>query len=246
MPKIKYNGCSQTLAINIANFSYAGNLQNHHWYNARYTTEKGGLQAHHLITTGSINTPEWLEYQKLYKYDINSKDNGVMLPSSVQIACQVATHVHRSNHQRGINFQSVIGKYFNANIPRAIPDDIIEILYNNKRTYLHGIKKLLVPIRARAQKNFYCKNGNAKKFSLHMNTVSISIINKMNKFHWCISRYGSDYEKSSPYGCANGNIENESKKRKHCTSRQKTDNKKHDNKNKIGNTMIPMKLKVGS
>ncbi|GLR73176.1 AHH domain-containing protein [Aliivibrio sifiae] len=239
-------GDGSKLAKKIAKKSWSSNLKIHPWYDGKHNTEKGGLQAHHIITTDSLNGRLWEIWRKTYEYDINRANNGVMLPSSTKIACQVETHVHRSNHNRGLDYENIINKYWSGDNPKEIPDEECETLYNDEITYLKGVKKQISEIKKRAENKFYCKKNNKEAFTEDLDDAAEDVIDKLNNFHWTISRYGKDYAPGCKIGCGGGNIESDKKKRESCSHRLKINNKIHQIKNKKNLIMEPRKLKAGS
>ncbi len=238
------SGDGSKLARKIAKKTWSGSLKNHPWYDGKYNTEKGGLQAHHIITTDSVSGRFWEAWRKAYEYDINRANNGIMLPSSTKIACQVETHVHRSNHERGLDYLTVVSKYWGGNEPEEIPDEECEKLYKEELTYLKGVEKMLGVIYRDAQDRFYCESNNNNLFTKDMDNVSRDILSMLDKFYWTISRYGKDYAPGNLIGCACGNIESDKKKRKQCLHR--LERKKHVIENKKGIIMKPRKLRVGA
>ncbi|MGR5286335.1 AHH domain-containing protein [Vibrio maritimus] len=238
-------GDGSKLANNIAKKSWSGSLTNHDWYDGKFLTEKGGLQAHHLIPTNILSGRLWEMWRKAYEYDINRATNGLMLPSNTEIACQVETHVHKSNHNRGLDYDSIVSKYWSEGSIEEIPDSECEKLYSEELTYIKGVKVLLRDIKVRASKKHYCKPSNKEDFTDDLDDVSDDILDKLNSFNWTISRYGKDYSPYSRIGCAGGAVESDKKSREPCPHRLASTGLKHQNKNKKGKIMKPRKLKVG-
>lgn len=239
-------GSGSKLAKAIAKNKWSSDLKNHPWYDSKYDTEKGGLQAHHIITTDSLDGRLWKLWRAAYEYDINRAKNGVMLPSSTRIACQVETHVHRSNHNRGLDYEAVVSKYWGGSSPQPIPDDECDELYSQELTYLKGVKKQISQIKTKAEKKYYCKTTHKSKFTTHLDLAASNIINKLNDFYWTISRYGKDYAPGSKIGCGGGNIESDKKSRECCPHRLNIPNYQHIIRNKKGKIMKPINLKAGS
>jgi hypothetical protein len=46
-------------------------------------------------------TRTWSRYCRQFGYDINRRENGVMLPSVMDVACEFHVPVHRGNHASG-------------------------------------------------------------------------------------------------------------------------------------------------
>lgn len=260
--KVKYEGDSGDLGGNIEENIKGKKFINHPWYIGG-STGRGGLQAHHLITVGSItcltvNNKKcnskcncyWIKRQKTYKYDMNRKNNGVMLPSTVQLACQVQTHVHNSKHSGGLNYSKVKSEYLSHGNQSEIPESVCKDLRVQDLTYLMAIEKLLTRVRMKSDRipSFYCKKGNDNKFTIDMDKVSKLIVQKLNKFELTITTNGKDYAKWSKIGCANGKTDNNKKKNKtvkNCTSRDVNVGKPHEYRNNEGKLMIPIELEVG-
>src|SRR5689334_20062428 len=64
-----------------ANIHKTGSKDAHPWY-----TGGRSLQAHHLICTEALDDDQWTEICFLFGYDINRKENGVMLPAKMPLA----------------------------------------------------------------------------------------------------------------------------------------------------------------
>ncbi|WP_261886074.1 AHH domain-containing protein [Vibrio pomeroyi] len=240
-------GSGSKLAKAIAKNKWSSDLKNHPWYDSKYNTEKGGLQAHHIVTTESLDGHLWKLWREAYEYDINRANNGVILPSSTIIACQVETHVHRSNHNRGLDYDTVLDKYWGGKAkPEEIPDEECEKLYSELRTYLKGVNKQISEIKKRAEKKYYCKSSKKKEFTEDLDDAAEDIVDKLNSFHWTLSRFGKDYAPSSKIGCGGGHIESEKKSREECPHRLNITGTGHAIRNKLGKVMEPRKLEAGS
>jgi hypothetical protein len=159
----------------------------------------------------------------------------------------VETHVHRSNHNRGLDYDSVLDKYWVGNTtPQEIPDAECDKLYSEERTYLKGVIKQISQIKKRAENKYYCKKSNKEQFTEDLDDAADDIVDKLNGFYWTMSRFGKDYAPSSKIGCGGGNIESDKKRREPCPHRLKIAGARHSVRNKLGKTMVPRKLKVGS
>ena len=221
---IKGNGAH--LALEIMNKNYQKGFGFHPWADSNIKMREKtnpnfsqyGLQAHHIITIRNLNSDDWKDYITAYEYNINSWENGVMLPSNVMIACQAYTHVHRSNHSNGI--------------------DITENV-----DYIKSVGKTIDPVKQRANKLYYCKPSRKDKFTVHLNLKSKTILEKMNDFKLTISIHGNDYSNKSMKGCSNGSIESTKKGNADCRCR--LNNKSHGLLNKNMKKIMPRKLEVG-
>ncbi|WP_299022740.1 AHH domain-containing protein [uncultured Photobacterium sp.] len=238
------------LASNIASESHRGSLSNHPWYDRDVAGTAGGLEAHHIITNKNLNSPNWRGWRKAYDYDINEHQNGVMFPSNPQIACQVETQVHRSNHNRGLIYTSLKEKYIDKGEP--IPDSECEKIYKNGLRYLKGVDDEIQEVFDNAKIKYYCKAGKKDEFTEDLRGAAEDILDCLADFTWTISRYGKDYKRGILIGCSNGLDESKNKKRTPCSHRTKeidtNTNQRvliHEYKNGNGIIMKPRKLEVG-
>lgn len=71
-------------------------FENHSWYTGSWS-----LQAHHLICSEAMDDDNWPVWCQRFGYDINCKENGVMLPYFMQLACQLHVPLHRGGHDAG-------------------------------------------------------------------------------------------------------------------------------------------------
>ncbi len=244
-------GSGSVLAQAIKNKHYPRGWESHPWADERVLVNgQKGLEAHHIITTFNLKGKNWVKYRKAYEYDINTWENGIMLPSSTDIACQVKTHVHRSHHQGGLDFIELKDAYWEKdtvedgselyNPSSEVPqDDIDKIKSGGYLTYIKGIDKKLALIVKRAEKNYYCKPGNKALFSKHMNAQSKVVLKLLDSFLFTISTFGHDYSPVSKVGCANDSVESKSKNRDFCRC-----DRNHSLKNN-GSLMKYRRLEVG-
>jgi hypothetical protein len=156
------NGDGQKLRANIIK-----KIEDHRWY-----TEANSLQAHHLICSESMDDDKWYKYCLDFGYDINHKNNGVMLPYFMDLACQLHVPIHRSNHGAG--------KAGGETYPDKITKDLKEISNDIKA-------------------GKYCDNP--KALIEKLNRYSQRILKKIDFFRWTITADGKDY-KSGKNGCA--------------------------------------------
>ncbi len=253
---ILIKGSGQKLADAIKSKNYIGGWSTHPWADGR-TSTKGqmGLQAHHIITTKNLNTKEWKKFREAYEYDINTFNNGVMLPSRTDVACQVYTQVHKSGHSGGLDFNSIKSDYWAESSQssekvepvKQVPDHEAKILSLAEMKYLKSVNKDTNNIKVQASRGYYCKAGNAKKFQDDMDDVSTDILVCIDSFLYTISSFGQDYSKVSNIGCAgDNNVESIGKSRSPCPCRNAaSQQEKHNIKNGLGVVMKPRKLEVG-
>lgn len=142
-------------------------VEKHTWY-----TSARSLQAHHLICSEAMDDDEWNNWCTLFGYDINCKENGVMLPYEMALACQLHVPLHRGNHANGM-----AGGV-------AYPDKITS-----------DLKEISNDIKA----GKYCDKPN--KLTEDLNEYSEFVLGKVDKFIWTITGDGRDY-KTGGIGCA--------------------------------------------
>ncbi len=155
-------GNSGTLSRRIISKS-----KDHRWYIKGWS-----IAAHHLICSESMKNDDWEQYCRDFGYDINHKNNGVMLPMLMDLSCQLHAPLHKSNHSAGAA----------EGIP--YPDKIITDL----REYTNDIKA-----------GNYCDNPDALIDDL--NEYSEFVLGEINAFRWTITTDGRDYN-SGGIGCA--------------------------------------------
>jgi len=148
-------GSGQTLRKDIIS-----NIKNHVWY-----TGSRSLQAHHLICSESMDDDDWHEYCRLFGYDINNKNNGVMLPNTLALACQLHVALHRGNHSAG--------SAGSTPYPAKIKNDLNEI-------------------KSDIKSGNYCSNPDALIEDL--NEYSEFILGEVDSFSWTITSDGLDYK----------------------------------------------------
>jgi len=155
-------GNGQTLRKDIIT-----DIKTHPWYSRAYS-----LQAHHLICSEAMDDDDWYEYCILFGYNINHKNNGVMLPYFMDLACQLHVPLHRGNHDKG---------------------DAGSVPYPD--TIKNGLEKIIDKIKS----GDFCDNPKALVDKL--DKFSKRILKKLNDFRWTVTADGKDY-KSAGNGCA--------------------------------------------
>lgn len=155
-------GCGQKLRSGIIN-----DVKLHAWY-----ISPGSLQAHHLICSEAMDDDNWTEWCFEFGYNINDKLNGVMLPNTMALACQLHVALHRSHHANGLA---------------------------DGAPYPKTVKSRLDPIANDIKSGKYCANPNALVDEL--NDLSEFILKKVDQFKWFLTRDGKDY-KAGGNGCA--------------------------------------------
>ncbi|WP_419812949.1 type VI secretion system tube protein TssD [Bacterioplanoides sp.] len=145
----------------------------HPWFQGDST-----LAAHHIIASEAVQKKRWADYFNMCGYDINCKENGVMLPSRMDMACQLGVPLHLGNHDEG------------------------EANYKNKKiAYTKGCRKLLEEIEKNIKKNEYCDDPD--EILDEINKRSKLILKYLSGFDWTLTKDGRDYDKKSTSGCGN-------------------------------------------
>lgn len=133
--------------------------KDHPWF-----TGPRSLQAHHLVCSEALANPKYAELCRKFGYDINHKSNGVMLPNSMQMACQLHVPLHRGHHASG---------------------------EAGSLAYPARIKKLVFGIIGIAVTGGYCDDSD--QFVDDLNSLSEFILSKVSKFHYTLTADGRDY-----------------------------------------------------
>lgn len=154
-------GAGQTLRKNII-----ARVEDHPWY-----TGPNSLQAHHLICSEAMDNDDWAEAAQLFGYDVNHKNNGVMLPYFMALSCQLHVALHRGNHDKG----TAAGMAY----PEKVAQDL---------------KKFLEDVEA----GKYC--GNPRGLVDKLDNYSRLILKKIDRFSWTITADGRDY-RTGGNGC---------------------------------------------
>ena len=166
-------GNSGTLARNIMkNLTGKTDIKQHQWY-----YQAGSIAAHHIIVSESVATAKWKTYFDLCGYDINHHNNGVMLPTTLESACQLKVPLHRSNHSKGI-----------AKNRGGI-------------SYVRAVKREIKTIVKDITGNKFCNNPKALESG--MNAISNRILKYIDHYIWTLTSDGDDYAPTSTIGCAN-------------------------------------------
>ncbi|MCP4392884.1 MAG: DUF4150 domain-containing protein, partial [Alphaproteobacteria bacterium] len=160
--KCDYKGSGPKLSKNII-----PDITKHKWY-----SDPGSLQAHHLIPSQIIKAGNWPSYCKKFGYDINVKENGIMLPATMALACQLHITRHTGGHSKGI---SDIGL-----------------------SYPKGVNSLLDDVKKMIENGDLCNSD----FTLQdvLDDISSDVSEKIGSFTWTIIADGKDYQKGKQ-GC---------------------------------------------
>lgn len=158
-------GSGQTLRKNII-----AKIEDHSWYSGNHA-----LQAHHLICSEAMDDDKWPGWCADFGYNIDCKENGVMLPYLLELACQLHAPLHRGGHSAG----SAEGEPY----PKKIAKDMKEI----------GEK---------IESGKFCSNPQG--LIEELNKYSKKVLSQVDKFRWTITSDGRDY-KTGGIGCAGTN-----------------------------------------
>ena len=136
-------------------------IEDHPWY-----TGKRSLEAHHLVNKNALSTKTdaaWADICFRFGYDINHKKNGIMLPSTKELACQLFVQRHRGKHG-SVYFEKVLkllfpirekiesGKYCSN------PDKLIKVLNKISGKLLDKIDRFKLLLYSDGME--YNENGN--------------------------------------------------------------------------------------
>jgi hypothetical protein len=160
------SGSSAKLDGNI--FSALGHeRQQHRWF-----IGGASIAAHHLICSEAVDDDEWAEICRKFGYDINRKENGVILPMKMQLACQAHAPLHRGPHDKG----SAGGQ-----------------------SYPRKIKQLVGPLKDRTLSGAYCDNPG--DLTADMDAISKTVAQSVDAFAYTLTADGRDYAPGGR-GCA--------------------------------------------
>ncbi|MCY1016230.1 AHH domain-containing protein [Pyxidicoccus sp. MSG2] len=144
--------------------------ETHSWY-----TGTRSIAAHHLICSEAMADDEdWARYCQEFGYDINRRQNGVMLPSRMDVACELHVPIHRGNHAGG--WAEDLGMAY----PQAVAAKV------------DGV-------RAQLERGAFCVDPG--KLTRRLDKLSAEILVKVSRFTWTLSSDGGDYREGGP-GCA--------------------------------------------
>ena len=215
--------------LNGENKFYGGKFENHPFYypdpsKIGSKNNRNGIEAHHLITNASLKKSQ--KYQALVYmlgYNINHRNNGVLLPSIMEVACTFGVPLHESNH--GATFIIDRKKDPNAkdnehlNKKKIIP---LFPVYNQedelaKLNYEKRINKLMKGLCEIILKNDkICKKKDeriktSKRFINALDKSSKIIFSKIKNFEWTITSDGFTYSPGN-IGCCGFNNQEDKRK----------------------------------
>lgn len=156
-------GVGQLLRKNII-----ADIKDHDWYTGPWS-----LEAHHLICSEAMaDNDNWADYCRKFGYDINRKNNGVILPKTMALACQLGVALHRGNHYKG---------------------------QADGQSYPGRIMRDLQEVESDIKSGSFCENPNGLIDEL--DAISKAIVKKINAFRWTITYDGRDY-RNDGCGCS--------------------------------------------
>lgn len=171
-------GNSGKLARNILEAHYGDIPQNKHPLTEPTLPGQGGngytSEAHHLICSESMDDDEWKKLRKVFGYNINCKENGIFLPASMLVACQLHIPLHFKNHEKG------------------------EALY--KLNYVEAVKNVIDSVKRKVKKKSYCDDIECATFISDLNDCSKRIWGHVKSFAWGLSSDSEDYDTNGA-GC---------------------------------------------
>jgi hypothetical protein len=144
-------------------------LSEHPWYAGPFS-----LAAHHLICLEALDGAEWAGFCRQFIYHPDRKQNGVLLPMRVALACQLRVAVHRGNHAEGFAYD------LHLPYPRAVMARLREIAN-------------------RLERGAFCSDPGA--LVRELDALSAEILEKVARFTWTLTRDGLDYQEGG-VGCA--------------------------------------------
>jgi hypothetical protein len=144
-------------------------LAEHAWYSGPFS-----LAAHHLICLEALDAMEWAEYCRQFGYHPDRKQNGVLLPMRVALACQLHVAVHRGNHAEGF-------------------------AYDLHLPYPRAVMARLRDVANQLERGAFCSDPRA--LVRELDALSAEILEKVACFTWTLTRDGLDYQEGG-VGCA--------------------------------------------
>lgn len=133
----------------------------HPWYAGPFS-----LAAHHLICSEAMDSQKWSTFCQLFGYDINCRENGVMLPMTLALACQLHVPLHRGDHSSG----------FAQDLSAA---------------YVDAVKTMLRNLSRKIERGDFCAEPEALAEELH--AFSRQILTRIAAFTWTLTSDGLDY-----------------------------------------------------
>jgi hypothetical protein len=133
----------------------------HRWYTGLWS-----LAAHHLICGEAMDDNFWWAACSEFAYSINHRNNGVMLPHDMALACQLGVPVHRGSHSAG----------------HADDPDL---------SYPDGVKRELDKVKRQISAGRFCTNPAALRTRL--DKLSRHLLREVSAFRWTLTWDGEEY-----------------------------------------------------
>jgi hypothetical protein len=144
--------------------------ESHPWYTGRWS-----IAAHHLICSEAMADDEdWARYCREFGYDINRRQNGVMLPSRMDVACELHVPLHRGNHAAGW-------------------------AHDVQMAYPKAVSSKLTEVADLIESGAFCSSPGALVGEL--DALSASVLAKVASFTWTLTSDGLDYREGGA-GCS--------------------------------------------
>ena len=136
--------------------------QEHPWY-----TGHRSIAAHHLICSEAMADDEdWAQFCRDFGYDINRRENGVMLPMVLAVACELHVPVHVGPHSGGWAFDMDLA-------------------------YPGAVARLLEGIAQSVADGLFC--ADVSKLTGELDQLSRTILERLAKGRWTLTSDGQDY-----------------------------------------------------
>ncbi|AEI68630.1 AHH domain-containing protein [Corallococcus macrosporus] len=159
----------------------------HPWYTGRWS-----IAAHHLICSEAMADDEqWARFCRDFGYDINRRENGVMLPMVMAVACELHVPVHIGPHSGGWAFDMDL-------------------------SYPDAVKRLLAQVALATAGGEFCSNPGG--LTAELDDLSLAILKKVATGRWTLTTDGLDYLPGGS-GCA-GASSLQDKPRRACPVRR--------------------------
>ncbi|QSQ18822.1 AHH domain-containing protein [Pyxidicoccus parkwayensis] len=143
--------------------------ESHPWYTGRWS-----IAAHHLICSEAMADEDWARYCRQFCYDINRRLNGIILPSRMDVACELRVPLHRGNHAAGW-------------------------AHDVHLAYPKAVSARLAEVADLIESGAFCSKPEALVSEL--DALSAFILVKVASFTWTLSSDGLDYRDGGA-GCS--------------------------------------------
>ncbi|WP_171410415.1 MULTISPECIES: AHH domain-containing protein [Myxococcus] len=134
----------------------------HPWYTGGWS-----IAAHHLICSEAMADDEaWARICRDFGYDINRRENGVMLPMVMAVACELYVPVHKGPHSGGWAFDMDLA-------------------------YPEAVKRQLRRVAEAVESGSCCAQQEA--LTRKLDRISQQILGKLMSGQWTLTTDGLDY-----------------------------------------------------